>query len=81
MNSIEDLLDYNCIDYRKLLIIKAKSMKLTDEQVYLLIIMITLIYLNIKPITPAKLSQFCQLSLTKIDEVLISLVDKHLLNR
>ncbi len=81
MNSIEDLLDYNCIDYRKLLIIKAKSMKLTDEQVYLLIIMITLIDLNIKPITPAKLSQFCQLSLTKIDEVLISLVDKHLLNR
>ncbi len=81
MNSIEDLLDYDCIDYRKLLVIKAKSLKLTDQQVYLLIIMITLMDLNIKPITPAKLSQFCQLSLSKIDEVLISLVDMHLLNR
>ncbi|MCD7809706.1 MAG: DnaD domain protein [Erysipelotrichaceae bacterium] len=81
MNSIEDLLDYDCIDYRKLLVIKAQSLKLTDQQVYLLIIMITLMDLNIKPITPAKLSQFCQLSLSKIDEVLISLVDMHLLNR
>jgi len=81
MSNIENLLDYDCIDYRKLLVIKSKSMELTDEQVYLLIIMITLIDLNIKPITPAKLSQFCQLSLTKIDEVLISLVDRHLLNR
>ncbi|MCD7949984.1 MAG: DnaD domain protein [Erysipelotrichaceae bacterium] len=81
MSNVEDLLDYDCIDYRKLLVIKAKSLKLTDQQVYLLIIMITLIDLNIKPITPAKLSQFCQLSLSKIDEVLLSLVDRHLLNR
>ncbi|MCD7894625.1 MAG: DnaD domain protein [Erysipelotrichaceae bacterium] len=81
MNNIEELLDYDCIDYRKLLIIKAKSLGLSDDQVYLLIIMMTLIDMNIKPITPAKLSQFCQLSLSKIDEVLISLVDKHFLSR
>lgn len=81
MNNMEELLDYQCIDFRKLLIIKAKSLKLDDQQCYLLMIIMTLTDLGVKPITPAKISQFCSFPLTRIDEVFISLVDRHLLDR
>jgi DnaD and phage-associated domain len=78
---MEELLNYQCIDFRKLLVIKAKELKLNDYQCYVLLLIMTMDDINIKPITPSSIKQFCSLPLSKIDETLISLVDQHILSR
>lgn len=78
---MDELLNYQCVDFKKLLIIKAKSLKISDQQCYLLLIIMTLTEIGMKPMTPAVISQFCSLSIQKIDEILISLLDQHLIAR
>lgn len=76
---MDELLD--CIDFKKLLILKAKSLKINDFECYLLLIIMTLQEIGLKPITPSQMSQFCSLPLEKIDDLLLQLVDKHFIER
>ncbi len=76
-----DLLNYNCIDFKKLLIIKAKSLKISDVECHILLIVMTMMDLHMKPINPQTISQFSTLSLKQIDTTLLSLLDKHLITR
>lgn len=78
---MKDLLYYNCVDFKKLLIIKGKSLKMTDVECHILLIVMTMMDLHMKPINPQTISQFSSLSLKKIDTTLISLLDKHLITR
>lgn len=76
-----DLLNYNCIDFKKLLIIKAKSLKISDVECHILLIVMTMMELHMKPINPQTISQFSSLALKSIDQTLLSLLDKHLIVR
>lgn len=76
-----DLLSYNCIDFKKLLIIKAKSLKISDVECHILLIMMTMIELHMKPINPQTISQFSTLTLKQIDTTMLSLLDKHFITR
>ncbi|MEG0367623.1 MAG: DnaD domain protein [Coprobacillus sp.] len=78
---MDELMNYNCIDFKKLLIIKAKSLKLSDQECYVLLLIMTMNDIGLKPITPANISKLCSLTIQKIDDVLISLVDKHMVSR
>ena len=78
---MDELIDYRCIDFQKLLILKAKSLQLSDQQCYVLLLIMTLDEIGVKPITPLQISKICSLSVQKLDDILMSLVDKHWISR
>lgn len=78
---MDDLLNYRCIDFKKLLILKAKKVNISDQECYLLLLIMTMNEIGMKPITPSTIRQLCSWPLSKIDDVLISLVDKHYVQR
>lgn len=78
---MNELMDYNCINFNKLLLIKAKELKINDLQSHLLLIIMTMQDLNVRPINPQTISKFSSLSLKQIDEILLSLLDMHLILR
>ena len=69
------------MDFQKLLILKAKSLQLSDQQCYVLLLIMTLDEIGVKPITPLQISKICSLSVQKLDDILMSLVDKHWISR
>jgi len=78
---MDDLLNYQCVDFKKLLILKAKELKISDQECYLLLLIMAMDEVGMKPITPSHIKQLCSLPLSKIDEILIALVDKHFVQR
>ena len=78
---MNELVDYHCIDWKKLLIIKAKSLKITDQESYVLLIIMTMNEINMKPINPQTISQLSSMSINNIDKILLSLLDKHMISR
>lgn len=78
---MDELLNYQCVDFKKLLIMKAKTLHISDQQCYILLIIMTMSEIGMKPITPSKIGQLCSLSLQQIDETLLALVDQHLIGR
>ncbi len=78
---MNELINYNCIDFKKLLVIKSKALKLSDQECYILIVIMTMLEIGIRPITPANISQLCTMSIKKIDDILMKLIDKHLISR
>lgn len=78
---MDELLNYQCVDFKKLLIMKAKSLHISDQQCYILLIIMTMNDVGMKPITPSKIGQLCSLSLQQIDDILLALVDHHLIAR
>lgn len=79
--SMQLLKDYRCIDFKKLLILKGKSIGLTDAQTHILLLMMTLKELDIRPIIPQKIAEFSTLSIKEIDDVMLKLIDRHYLDR
>lgn len=79
--STEMLKDYQCIDFKKLLLLKGKSIGLKDEETHILLLMMTLSDLGVRPIYPQKIEEFSSLSIKEIDDIMIRLVDKHYLDR
>lgn len=75
------LTDYQCIDFKKLLLLKGKSIGLTDQETHILLLMMTLSELGVRPIYPQKVSEFSSLSIKDIDDIMIGLVDRHYLDR
>ena len=69
---MDELIDYRCVDFQKLLILKAKSLQLSDQQCYVLLLIMTLDEIGVKPITPLQISKICSLSVQKLDDILMS---------
>lgn len=78
---MDELLNYDCIDFQKLLILKAKGLKISDQECYILLIIMTMNDVGVRPITPSRIREFCSLSLQKIDVTLISLLDRQIVAR
>lgn len=78
---MNELLDYQCIDFQKLLILKAKGLHISDQECYVLLLIMTLHEIGVKPITPSQIAGICSLSLNTIDDILLALVDKHWISR
>lgn len=78
---MDELIDYQCVDWKKLLILKSKSLNITDQECYILLIILTMKDIQMKPINPQTISKLCSLSLNKIDQTLLSLLDKHMIKR
>ncbi len=76
-----DLFDYNCIDFRKLLLLKGKSLRLSDQATHLLMIMMTLEELNMTPITPQRIGEFSSLDASEIDAIMLDLINSHYVDR
>ena len=49
---MKELMDYDCIDFKKLLLIKGKSLQLTDQECYILLLIMTMKEIDMKPINP-----------------------------
>ena len=79
--STQMLTDYQCIDFKKLLLLKGKSIGLTDQETHILLLMMTLSELGVRPIYPQKVAEFSSLSIKDIDDIMIGLVDRHYLDR
>lgn len=78
---MNELMNYHCIDWKKLLIIKAKSLKITDQECYILLLIITMNEIQMKPINPQSIAKLSSLPLKKIDQTLLSLLDKNIISR
>ena len=52
--STQILTDYQCIDFKKLLLLKGKSIGLTDQETHILLLMMTLSELGVRPIYPQR---------------------------
>lgn len=76
-----DLVDYNCIDFKKLLLFKGKSIKLSDAETHLLMLMMGLDELGVKPITPQVLARHSSLSANDIDHIMLKLINNHYVDR
>lgn len=79
--STQMLTNYQCIDFKKLLLLKGKSIGLTDQETHILLLMMTLSELGVRPIYPQKVAEFSSLSIKDIDDIMIGLVDRHYLDR
>ena len=66
--STQMLTDYQCIDFKKLLLLKGKSIGLTDQETHILLLMMTLSELGVRPIYPQKVAEFSSLSIKDIDD-------------
>ena len=64
------LKDYQCIDFKKLLLLKGKSIGLKDEETHILLLMMTLSDLGVRPIYPQKIAEFSSLSIKEIDDII-----------
>ena len=49
---MDELLDYRCVDFQKLLILKSKQLHISDQECYVLLLIMTLDDIGVKPITP-----------------------------
>lgn len=78
---MNELMDYQCIDFKKLLLIKGKSLKLTDQECYILLLIMTMNEIDMKPINPQSIEKLSSLSVKQIDKILLQLLDKHLIMR
>lgn len=78
---MDDLINYRCVDFKKLLIMRAKEFQLTDQECFMLLVILTMDEIGMTPITPASISKISSSSLKDIDKILISLVDKHYISR
>ena len=61
--------------------IAKESLHLTDEDIHILMLMMTCHKLNIRPITPQCLSRYSSLALSRIDEIMLKLINGHFVNR
>ena len=55
---MDELIDYRCVDFQKLLILKAKSLQLSDQQCYVLLLIMTLDEIGVKPKTYYTITDF-----------------------
>ncbi len=77
----QELIDYNCIDFNRLLLLKSKSIGLTDQQAHLCMQMMLLKSLGIKVLTPEVLCDYSSMNIKEIDECMLELINNHYIHR
>lgn len=79
MNSI--LIDYNCIDFHKLLFLKGKQIGLSDKESYILNIMLLLHEQGVSLLTPQMIAKYCTSDMKAIDQAMLKFVNERYLDR
>lgn len=77
---IKYLMDNNLIDIKGLLILKYKKLELKEEEVVVLLLIISLLNQGVKTITPQVLSEFMHFSVSKIDHLVVQLLNKKIIS-
>lgn len=78
---MDEFIDYKCIDFKKLLLVKGKQLKIPDQEMYILFLIMFMEEMGIQTITPSSIHEYCAMSIQKIDSILISLLDKQIISR
>lgn len=73
---IKYLKDAHCIDYTKVLLLRAKELDINDSECHILLLIMTLQDMRIRTITPPTLLEHTTLSNKELDAVLASLIRK-----
>lgn len=73
------LWDNGCIDKSRLLLLRAKELKISDLEAHLLMIILTLNDVGVKLITPMLLKEYSSLDNHTLDKILDSLFKKNLI--
>ena len=79
MNS--ELLTSAVVDYKQLLLLKSKQLNIKDDECHILLIIMMMKDSGIKNINPKTISNYSSLKLDKIDNILLSLLNKHYIDR
>ncbi|MGF0145563.1 DnaD domain-containing protein [Sharpea azabuensis] len=79
MNNI--LIDYNCIDFHKLLFLKGKQIGLSDQESYILNIMLLLHEQGVSLLTPQMIAKYCTSDMKAIDQAMLKFVNERYLDR
>ena len=79
MNNI--LIDYNCIDFHKLLFLKGKKIGLSDQESYILNIMLLLHEQGVSLLTPQMIAKYCTSDMKAIDQAMLKFVNERYLDR
>ena len=79
MNNI--LIDYNCIDFHKLLFLKGKQIGLSDQESYILNIMLLLHEQGVSLLTPQMIAKYCTSDMKAIDQSMLKFVNDRYLDR
>lgn len=79
MNNI--LTDYNCIDFHKLLFLKGKQIGLSDQESYILNIMLLLHEQGVSLLTPQMIAKYCTSDMKAIDQAMLKFVNERYLDR
>ena len=79
MNNI--LIDYNCIDFHKLLFLKGKQIGLSDKESYILNIMLLLHEQGVSLLTPQMIAKYCTSDMKAIDQAMLKFVNERYLDR
>jgi len=77
----QDLINYRAVDFSRLLLLKSKSLKIDDESCHILLIMMAMQSIGVKVLTPQNIASFSSLPVKKIDEILLGLIQSHVLDR
>ena len=78
---VQDLFDYKAINYSRLLILKSKELNIDAESCQVLLVMLALKDIGKKVLTPQVISQYTMLSQERIDEIMLKLIQSHVLDR
>ncbi|MBO6047983.1 MAG: DnaD domain protein [Erysipelotrichaceae bacterium] len=78
---IQDLFNYKAVDYSRLLILKSKSLNIDAESCQVLLVMLALKDIGKKVLTPQVIAQYTMLSSERIDEIMLKLIQSHVLDR
>lgn len=81
MININELIDNKCIDFFKLLILKGKSIGLSDEEIHILSIMMILSEAGVRVITPLMIRNYSSQSDEVIDAIMLKMINQHYLDR
>lgn len=76
---LKELVENKCIDISRLLLLKAKELKIDDNECHILLIVYTLIDIGVKTVTPQMIQNYSMLSNQELDKVLASLLNKKLI--
>lgn len=73
---IKYLKDVRCIDFHRLLLLRAKELEISDEECHILSLIMALSDVGIKSITPQVLLEYSSCSNKQLDDILSSLMKK-----
>lgn len=75
----KELIRNKCIDISRLLLLRAKELKINDNECHILMLVYTLKDIGIQTVTPQMIQNYSMLSNQELNKVLASLLNKNLI--